>query len=158
MLLGGENYIVGFLRVMLTFFNPRSHRCCCWKNKVPGNLTSAKRIKWNAKAGLKKLKGIVGKMHAEEETLQSQFISCSSAYCLPGQHSRCNTQLAQLHFVTPIVSSGSVNKDFLNSLKPCLTSTQLQLQQQRYSVMYSHRLVFRGWHLRFCLKLRQVFF
>lgn len=118
MLLGGENYIVGFLRVMLTFSNPHSHRCCCWKNKVPGKLTSAKRIKWKAKAGLKKLKGIVGKMHAEEETLESQFISCSSAYCLPGQHSRCNTQLAQLHFMTPIVSSGSVNKDFLNLLKP----------------------------------------
>lgn len=111
----------------------------------------------NAKAGLNKLKGIVVKTHAEEETLQSQFISCSSAYCLPGQHSRCNTQLAQLHFMTPIVSSGSVNKDFLNLLKLMSNKHSAATVTAVLLCDVQSQISFKGLTFKILLKIRLFF-
>lgn len=52
----------------VVFFILRSY--CCWK-RLPRTLTSANETeKKNAMASLKKLKGILGKMRAEEETLR----------------------------------------------------------------------------------------
>lgn len=80
------------------------------RNKLPGN--------WNV-AGLK-LKVVVIKRRVQRKASSAeggaqQFISCRSTYCLLGRHSWCNTQLAQLHFITPTVSSGS---DFPDSPIP----------------------------------------
>lgn len=64
------------------------------------------------------VKGWVQRKATSAEGGPRQFISCGSTYCLPGRHSWCNTQLAQLHFITSTVSAGSTHRGFPDSPEP----------------------------------------